>query len=95
MTGETLAAKQRGGLGPLCAWGVPAGAGSPGTATDGRSITSAAAQARNPQPGRCAFFILTLVILLTMYMQRAWPSRAFLMEPLAKPKAASRWRREQ
>lgn len=37
------------------------------------------------------FFILTIVILSAVYMQRAWPRRAFLVEPLAEPKAPSRW----
>lgn len=37
------------------------------------------------------FFTLTIVILMAMYMQRAWPGCAFLMEPLAEPEAPARW----
>lgn len=37
------------------------------------------------------FYILTVVILLAVYMQRVWPRPAFLVEPLAEPKAPSRW----
>lgn len=71
----------------LCS-GVPAGTGSLEAAPD--QAPSAVLPRGETRSLAAVIFSILRSILFAMYTQRAWPSCAFLKEPLAKPGAPSR-----